>query len=220
MACASGPPCPRDGPPGTDQTCDIPRCGLAVHRRTSVTPRRARGPRCLPYRSPPHDGCRAVSGSPLRPLCLPPRSDRTSALAGRGSLVLRRSCVQAYARVMTRLRDPRGRAALVLVIALLGLVTAWRSSTDRAVVGSSQADAMAIESVPTVLVTTSDRPGHSLHMRPGEGQRALGVMTVSAPTVGVPASVPRSVGSSPSVLSAGLVAQWFAGRGPPSPING
>jgi hypothetical protein len=45
-------------------------------------------------------------------------------------------------------------------------------------------------------------------------------MTVSAPTVGVPASVLGSVRSSPSVLSAGLVAQGLTGRGPPSSTNG
>jgi hypothetical protein len=78
---------------------------------------------------------------------------------------------------------------------------------------------VAIESVPTLLVTVSDRPVLSQHMRLDEGQRALWLMTVTALAIGVPASVPRSVRSSPSVLSAGLVAEGVTGRGPPSWIN-
>jgi hypothetical protein len=128
--------------------------------------------------------------------------------------------VHAYARGVTRLGDPRGRAALLLALALLGLVAASRSSAQHPVVGSSPADGVAIESVPTLLVTASDRPVLSQHVRLGEVQRTLWLMTVSAPTVGVPASVPRSVRSSPSVLSAGLVAQGLTGRGPPSSTNG
>lgn len=120
---------------------------------------------------------------------------------------------------MTGLGDPRGRAAVLLALALLGLVPASRPSAQHPVVDSSPADSVAIESVPTLLVTSSDRPVLSQHMRLDEGQRALWLMTVSAP-VGVPATVPRSVRSSPSVLSAGLVAQGLTGRGPPSSSNG
>jgi hypothetical protein len=128
--------------------------------------------------------------------------------------------VHAYARGVTRLGDPRGRAALLLALALLGLVAASRSSEQHPVVGSSRADGVAIESVPTLLVTASDRPVFSQHVRLGEGQRELWLMTVSAPTVGVPASVLGSVRSSPSVLSAGLVARGLTGRGPPSSTIG
>jgi hypothetical protein len=131
---------------------------------------------------------------------------------------LRRSCVHAYARGVTPLGDPGARAALLLALALLGLVPA--SPSQHPVVDSSPADGVAIESVPTLLVTVSDRPVLSQHMRLGEGQRVLWLMTVSAPTVGVPASVLGSVRSSPSVLSAGLVAQGLTGRGPPSSTNG
>lgn len=125
----------------------------------------------------------------------------------------------AYARGMTRLRDPRGCAALVLAIGLLGLVAASRSSAEHPVVGSSPADAVAIESIPTLLVTTSDRPVLSLRMRLGEGQRALWLMTVNAPAIAAPAWG-ESVRSPASVLSAGPVAQGLAGRGPPSATNG
>jgi hypothetical protein len=128
--------------------------------------------------------------------------------------------VHAYARGVTPLGDLGGRAALLLALAFLGLVPASPSSAQHPVVDSSPADGVAIESVPTLLVTVSDRPVLSQHMRLAEGQRALWLMTVSAPTVGVPASVLGSVRSSPSVLSAGLVAQGLTGRGPPSSTNG
>lgn len=126
----------------------------------------------------------------------------------------------AYARGVTRLGDSRGRAALVLAIALLGLVAASLSSAQHPVVGSSPAGAVAIESIPTLLVTSSDRPVLSRHTRLGEGQRALWVMAVNDPAMGKPGSVLGSVRSSPSVLSAGLVAQGLTGRGPPSSTNG
>jgi hypothetical protein len=120
---------------------------------------------------------------------------------------------------VTRLGDSRGRAALVLAIALLGLVGASLSSAQHPVVGSSPAGTVTIESVPTLLVTASDRPVLSQHMRLGEGQRALWVMTVNDPAMAEPASVLGSVRFSPSVLSAGLIAQGLTGRGPPSSTN-
>lgn len=123
--------------------------------------------------------------------------------------------MHAYAHGMTRLRDPRGRAALVLAIGLLGLVAASHSNTEHRVSGSSPAAAVAIESVPTLLVTASDRPVLSLRMRLDEGQRSLWLMTVNAPAIAAPAWG-ESVRSSASVLSAGSVAQGLAGRGPPS----
>jgi len=128
--------------------------------------------------------------------------------------------VHAYARCVTRLDDLRGRAALLLALALIGLVPASRSSAQHPVAGSSPAHGVAIESVPTLLVTASDRPVLSQHLRIDDGQRPLWLMTLSAPTVGVSASVLGRIRSSPSVLSPGLVAQGLTGRGPPSSTNG
>lgn len=128
---------------------------------------------------------------------------------------MRRSCVRAYARGVTRLGASRWCSAPVLALALLTWSAASGSSAEHIVVPSSPADAVAIESVPTLLVTTSDRPVSYLLRKLGEGQRALSIMAVS-PAIGVPATVARNVRSSRSVLSAGPVAQGLAGRGPPS----
>jgi hypothetical protein len=135
---------------------------------------------------------------------------------GGGSLVLRRPCVRAYARGVTRVGGPRARAAVALALALLGWVVAPRSSPEHPLVASSPADAARIESVPTLLVTTSSRPVPPLHTRFGESQRALWVITVSVPAIGAPALASGRVHFSPSILSAGPVAHGLAGRGPPS----
>jgi hypothetical protein len=132
------------------------------------------------------------------------------------SLVLQRSCRRAYARGVTRLDDPRGRAALVLVLALFGWVAVPRSSPEHPLVRSSLADAERIESVSTLPVTTSGRRVLLPHTRFGESQRALWVRRVSVAAIGAPASALRRVHFSPSILSAGPVAQGLAGRGPPS----
>jgi hypothetical protein len=81
---------------------------------------------------------------------------------------------------------------------------------------SLSSDPVAIESFPTLLVTTGDRPDRSLHTRLGDDQRALWVMTVSVPSTRAPASVRESVRSFPSIFSVGPVAPGLAGRGPPS----
>jgi len=88
------------------------------------------------------------------------------------------------------------------------------SSKDLGVL-SSPANAASIESVLTVFVATSDRPVLSVHPKLGEGQHGPWFTPVRVPTIGAPASVSESVRLSPSVLSAGPVAQGLAGRGPP-----
>jgi hypothetical protein len=126
---------------------------------------------------------------------------------------------RAYSRGVTGLGFRRRRAAFVLALVLLWWVAASRSSAEHPVVHSSPPEAGAIESLPTLLVTTSDRPVLSLHARLVEGQRALWVMAVSVPAIGAPASVLASVRPSPSILAAGPVAQGLAGRGPPLSTN-
>jgi hypothetical protein len=127
--------------------------------------------------------------------------------------------VEIPERGVIRLDASRWCTALVLVIALLTWSAASESSAEHFVAPSSPADPVAIESVLTLLVTTSDRPVLSLHTKLDEGQRELWFMTVRVPTIGAPASVVGSVRLLPSVLSAGPAAQGLAGRGPPSPGN-
>jgi len=117
-----------------------------------------------------------------------------------------------------RLDGPPWRAALVLALALFGWVAAPRSSAEHPVGRSLPPVASSIESFPTALGTTSDRPTRSLHTRSDEGHRAFWIMTVSVPGM-APLSMPRSLLSSPSVLSAGPIALGLAGRGPPSSTN-
>jgi hypothetical protein len=143
------------------------------------------------------------------------RGDATNSPRGWG-LVLRRSCRRAYARGVTRLDGARGRVALLLVLALFGWVAVSQSSPEHPLVRSSLADAERIESVSTLLVTTSGRRVLPPHTRLGESQRALWVITVSAPAIWASASSLGRVHFSPSILSAGPVAQGLAGRGPPS----
>jgi hypothetical protein len=117
-----------------------------------------------------------------------------------------------------RLDGPRGRVALVLALALVGWVAVSRPSAERPFAHSFASDPVAIESFPTLLVTTAERPDRALHTRLGEGQD-LWVITVSASATRAPAWVHRSIRSSPLILTAGLVAQGLAGRGPPSTAN-
>ena len=124
----------------------------------------------------------------------------------------------AYARSVIRPDGPPWRAALVLALALFGWVAAHRSSAEHPVGRSLPPVASAIESFPSVLGTASDRPLRSFSPRLSEGQRALWITTVSVPGM-APFSVPRSVRSSPSILSAGPIALGLAGRGPPSSTN-
>ena len=119
---------------------------------------------------------------------------------------------------MIRLDGPPWRAALVLALALFGWVAAPRSSAEHPVGRSLPPVASAIESFPSALGTASDRPSRSFNPRLGEGQRALWIATVSVPGM-APISVPRSLRSSPSILSAGPIALGLAGRGPPSSTN-
>jgi hypothetical protein len=129
---------------------------------------------------------------------------------------LQGSCRRAYARGVTRLDGPRGRAALVVALALLGWVAASQSSPEDPLVRSSSADAERIESIPTLFVTASGRPVLPLHTRLDESQRALWVVTASVPAIEASASAAGNLHFSPSILSAGPVAQGLAGRGPPS----
>jgi hypothetical protein len=124
----------------------------------------------------------------------------------------------AYACSVIRLDGPPWRAALVLALALFGWVAVPRSSAEHPVGHSLPPVASAIESFPSALGTVSDRPIRSLHTRLGDGQRALWIMTVSVPGM-APLSAPRSLRSSPSILSAGPIALGLAGRGPPSSTN-
>lgn len=133
-------------------------------------------------------------------------------------VILRWRYEHPYCLGVTRLGAPRGRVSLVLALGLLGWVAASRS-IPHPVVRSSPPGAQAIESVPTLLVTASDRPALSPRARLGESQRALWAMAVGVSTIGASASVLGSVRSSPSILSAGPVAQGLAGRGPPSSTN-
>jgi hypothetical protein len=125
----------------------------------------------------------------------------------------------AYSLGVTRLGGWRGRAALVLALALLGWIAAARSIEEHPTARSSPAGAEVIEPVPTLLVTTSNRPVLSPHARLGESHRVPWAKTVRVPVIGAPASVLGSVRSSPSILSAGPVAQGLSGRGPPSSTN-
>jgi hypothetical protein len=124
----------------------------------------------------------------------------------------------AYARSVIRLDGPPWRAALVLALAVFGWVAAPRSSAEHPVDRSLPPVASAIESFPSVVGTASDRPLRSFNPRPTEGQRAFWITTVSVPGM-APLSVPRSLRSSPSILSAGPIALGLAGRGPPSSTN-
>jgi len=117
-----------------------------------------------------------------------------------------------------RLDGPPWRAVLVLALALFGWVAAPRSSAEHPVGSSMPPVASAIESFPSVLGAASDRPLRSFSPRLGEGQRAIWIATVSLPGM-APLSVPKSVRSSPSILSAGPIALGLAGRGPPSSTN-
>jgi hypothetical protein len=123
--------------------------------------------------------------------------------------------MRAYASRVTRLGALRC-TALVLALALLAWSAASGSRAGHLVTPSSPADAAAIESGPTLLTATSDRPVLSQRTRLGGGQRELWFMTVGVPTIGPPASMSGSAHLSPSVLSAGPVAHGLAGRGPPS----
>ena len=120
---------------------------------------------------------------------------------------------------MTRLDASRWPTALGLTLALLAWSAESRSTEEPRVDPSSQPDAVAIGSVPKMLVTTSDRPVPSPHSRLDEGQRGLGLMAMTVANIVAPASALGSVRLSPSVFSAGPVALGLAGRGPPSSGN-
>lgn len=124
--------------------------------------------------------------------------------------------MRAYARGVTRLDGPCGRAALVLVLALFGRIAVPQSNPDHPLVRSSLADAERIESVSTLLVTTSGRRVLPPYTRFGESQRALWVIALNVHAIGASAASLGRVHFSPSILSAGPVAQGLAGRGPPS----
>jgi hypothetical protein len=127
-----------------------------------------------------------------------------------------RSRGRAYACDVTLQDASRRSIVLGLALALLAWGAATRSTAESRVDTSSSSVAVAIESVPRMLVTTSDRPVLSAHSRLEERQRGLGLSTLDVSNIGASALVSASVRLSSSVFSAGPVAQGLAGRGPPS----
>jgi hypothetical protein len=105
---------------------------------------------------------------------------------------------------------------IVLAAAVLVLVVGTRSSTDNLDSDSAASHASEIESVPSLILVTSDRPILSSHAKLSEGQRGLWVTTPIRPAVNPALSVLGSVHSSPLMLSAAPVADGHSGRGPPS----
>src|SRR5688500_11573567 len=130
-----------------------------------------------------------------------------------------RSRGRAYACDVTLQDASRRSIVLGLALALLAWGAATRSTAESRVDTSSSSGAVAIESVPRMLVTTSDRPILSAHSRLEERQSGLGLITMDVSDIDASASVLASVRLSPSVFSAGPVAQGLAGRGPPSSGN-
>jgi len=103
-----------------------------------------------------------------------------------------------------------------MAAAVLVLVVGTRWSTDNFDVDPAASHAAEIESVPSLILATSDRPILSSHAKLSEGQRGLWVTTPIRPAVNPAVSVLGSVHSPPLMLSAGPVADGQSGRGPPS----
>jgi hypothetical protein len=105
---------------------------------------------------------------------------------------------------------------IVLAAAVFVSVVGTRSSTDNLDVDSAATHAAEIESVPSLILATSDRSILSSHGKLRESQRGLWVTTPIRPVINAAVSVLGSVHSSPLMLSAGPVAEGHSGRGPPS----
>jgi len=132
-------------------------------------------------------------------------------------MVFLRGCGScAYARDVTRPGDARRHLTIVLAAAVLVLVVGTWSSTDNLDFDSAASHAAEIESVPSLILATSDRPILSSHAKHSESQRGLWVTTPIRPAVNPAVSVLGSVHSSPLMLSAGPLADGHSGRGPPS----
>lgn len=115
---------------------------------------------------------------------------------------------------MTRPGDARRHLTIVLAAAVLVLVVGTRS-TDNLDFDPAASHAAEIESVPSLILATSDRPILSSHAKPSEGQRGLWVTTPIRPAINPAVSVLGSVHASPLMLSAGPVADGHSGRDPP-----
>ena len=129
---------------------------------------------------------------------------------------LRRLRGCAYSRDVTHPGGARRRLSMILAAAVLASVVGTRSFTDKLDVDSAATHAAAIESVPGVILATSDRLILSSHAKLSEGQRGVWITTSIRPAINPAASMLGSVHSSPLMLSPGPVAAGHSGRGPPS----
>ena len=119
---------------------------------------------------------------------------------------------------MIRLAGVRGRTVVLFSVALLAWTAVSRSGADRLLAPSAAPDrTVAIESVPTPLVMTSDRPVITGSGRRTEGSRALSLAVAALD--GVVASIPLAwdVRHPRSLTAGGPLAFGLARRGPPTP---
>ena len=120
---------------------------------------------------------------------------------------------------MTRLRTLGRRTLAAVSVALLVWIAATRSTSAPLVSGGSAPQGNgAIESVPTVPVTVSDRPLFSDGARRAEGPRLLATSTGSVHRLSALVSTGDDLVGSPSLLLAGPMALGVARRGPPGSV--